>query len=88
MEACLILSILLFTYLTGVGLARNRLEKEAVALIETTGYHYFVTAMGKGSVSEHLPTFGGIYGGSSSFDEIKKTVESSDCVLWLGNYPV
>jgi pyruvate decarboxylase len=44
--------------------------------------------MGKGSITEHLPTFGGIYGGASSFPEIKKIVESSDCVLWLGNYPV
>jgi hypothetical protein len=44
--------------------------------------------MGKGSVPENLPTFGGIYAGMASFPETKKAVESSDCVLWLGNYPV
>jgi TPP-dependent 2-oxoacid decarboxylase len=44
--------------------------------------------MGKGSVPENLPTFGGIYGGIASFPEPKKAIESSDCVLWLGNYPV
>jgi len=64
------------------------LEKEAFALIEATGYPYFVTSMGKGSVSEHLPTFGGIHGGAGSFPDIQKFIESSDCVLWLGNYPV
>lgn len=44
--------------------------------------------MGKGSITEHLPTFGGIYGGASSFREIQDIVERADLVLWLGNYPV
>jgi pyruvate decarboxylase len=44
--------------------------------------------MGKGSVPEDLPTYGGVYGGLASFEDTKKAVESSDCVLWLGNYPV
>jgi pyruvate decarboxylase len=61
---------------------------EAKELVEITGYPYFVTSMGKGSVSEHLPTFGGTYGGIASFPGPKKAIESSDCVLWLGNYPV
>jgi pyruvate decarboxylase len=61
---------------------------EAKTLIQTTGYPYFVTSMGKGSVPENLPTFGGIYGGMASFPETRKAVESSDCFLWLGNYPV
>jgi pyruvate decarboxylase len=39
-------------------------------------------------VPENLPTFGGIYGGMASFPETRKAIESSDCVLWLGNYPV
>jgi pyruvate decarboxylase len=61
---------------------------QAKALVEITGYPYFVTSMGKGSVPENLPTFGGIYGGVATFPEVKKFIESSDCVLWLGNYPV
>jgi pyruvate decarboxylase len=44
--------------------------------------------MGKGSVPENLPTFGGVYGGLASFEDTRKVIESSDCVLWLGNYPV
>ena len=70
------------------GIARNRLEKEALALIEATGYPYVVTSMGKGSVYEHLSTFGGIYGGGASFPEIISAIEGSDCVLCLGNYPI
>jgi len=83
-----ILHIHLFCDWLLIGAARNRLEKEAYSLIESTGYPYFITAMAKGSVSEHLPTYGGVYGGAGSFPEIKNIVESSDCVLWLGNYPV
>ena len=67
---------------------RNRLLKEAKALIETTGFPYFVTSMGKGSVPENLPTFGGVYGGLASWQDVRNSIESSDCVLWLGNYPV
>jgi pyruvate decarboxylase len=67
---------------------RNRVLKEAKTLIEITGFPYFVTAMGKGSIPENLPNFGGIYGGGASWPEINNVVESSDCVLWLGNYPV
>lgn len=72
----------------GVGAARNRVLPEAKALIEATGYPYFVTSMGKGSVPEDLPTYGGVYGGLASFDDTRNAAESSDCVLWLGNYPV
>lgn len=44
--------------------------------------------MGKGSISEHLASFGGVYAGNGSFPDVKNAVETSDCVLWLGNYPV
>ncbi|KAE9372442.1 putative pyruvate decarboxylase [Stipitochalara longipes BDJ] len=69
------------------GAVRGRVLPEAKALVEVTGYPYFVTSMGKGSVPEDLPTFGGIYGGIASFPDTSKAIESSDCVLWLGNYP-
>jgi pyruvate decarboxylase len=69
------------------GATRNRILTQAFALIKLTECPYFVTAMGKGSVSEHLPTFGGVYGGASSVAEVKAAVETSDLILWLGNYP-
>lgn len=68
--------------------ARNRLLEETKALLEVTGYPYFVTAMSKGFAPENLPSFGGVYGGASTLPEVKKVVESSDCALWLGSYPV
>ena len=37
---------------------------------------------------EDLPTYGGVYGGLASFEDTRNAAESSDCVLWLGNYPV
>ena len=44
--------------------------------------------MGKGSVNESLPNFGGCYGGGGSFPEVKEAVETADAVLWLGSYKV
>jgi pyruvate decarboxylase len=71
-----------------IGATRNKILPEATKLIELTGLPYFVTTMGKGSVSEHLNSYGGVYCGVASNPEVKKAVESSDCILWLGNYPV
>ncbi|TVY83891.1 Pyruvate decarboxylase [Lachnellula suecica] len=73
--------------LTNADTARNRLLKETKALIATTGFPYFATAMSKGFIPENLPTFGGVYGGAGTLPEAKKVVESSDCTLWLGSYP-
>jgi len=67
---------------------RNRLLEETKTLLQITGYPYFVTAMSKGFAPENLPSFGGVYGGASTLPEVKKAVESSDCALWLGSYPV
>ena len=49
------------------GLAtRNKVLPEVEKLIETTGFPYFVTAYGKGAVSEDDPKFGGVYSGFGS----------------------
>jgi pyruvate decarboxylase len=48
----------------------------------------FVTGMGKGSVNEQHAQFGGVYAGAATKPDVKEVVESADCVLWVGNYPV
>ncbi|KAF2159364.1 hypothetical protein M409DRAFT_71039 [Zasmidium cellare ATCC 36951] len=55
-------------------------------LAEITGFPYFTTCMGKGGPNEDLPNFGGVYQGAGSTPDIKKAVESADCVLWLGSF--
>jgi pyruvate decarboxylase len=66
---------------------RNACIPEAMDLVKTTGLAYFNTLMAKGEVAENLDTYGGLYGGGGSEPAIRKFVESSDCVLWLGSYP-
>jgi pyruvate decarboxylase len=70
------------------GATRHGVLGEAEELIKATGFPYFVTFMSKGSVTEHYPSFGGVYGGAGSIPPVQKTIETSDLVLWIGNYPV
>jgi pyruvate decarboxylase len=67
---------------------RNEVVGEARKLSEITGLPTFTTCMGKGSVNEELPTFGGVYQGAGSFEGVRKAVETSDAVFWIGNFPV
>ena len=46
-----------------------------------TKFPAFVTGMGKGSVDEQNPSFGGVYVGAATKPDVKKAIESSDCVL-------
>lgn len=46
----------------------------------------FVTPMGKGTVDEQHPRFGGLYAGAGSRPEVREFVESASCVIWIGNY--
>lgn len=40
--------------------------------------------MGKGILDEHSPLFGGCYAGANSLDPVKKELEASDFVLYVG----
>jgi pyruvate decarboxylase len=55
-------------------------------LIDKTNLPIFVTPMGKGSVDETNPRYGGVYIGSLSTPAIKQAVESSDLVLHIGGH--
>jgi pyruvate decarboxylase len=69
------------------GAIRHNVLVETSELAELTGIPYFTTSMTKSAMDETSPRYGGIYGGAFTKPDVKKVVEGSDCVLWIGNYP-
>ena len=55
-------------------------------LIDKTNLPIFVTPMGKGSVDETNPRYGGVYIGVLSTPTVKQAVETSDLVLHIGGH--
>lgn len=68
--------------------ARNNLQDQCQELSKLTGFPTFNTYMGKGSIDETTPNFGGLYTGAGTYDGVKKAVESADAVFWIGNVQV
>jgi len=63
---------------------RHRVVDEAHQLLDKLQIPGFVTPMGKGAIDETNPNYGGVYIGAISLPEVKKAVETSDCVLSVG----
>ena len=57
-------------------------------LVDVTNLPFFTTPMGKGALNEQQSRYGGFYGGAVSKEDCRIAVESAQCVLWIGNYPV
>ena len=55
-------------------------------LINKTNLPIFVTPMGKGSVDETNPRYGGVYIGALSTPTVKQAVEAADLVLHIGGH--
>jgi pyruvate decarboxylase len=55
-------------------------------LIDKTNLPIFVTPMGKGSVDETNPRYGGVYIGKLSTPTVKAAVEAADLVLHIGGH--
>jgi pyruvate decarboxylase len=55
-------------------------------LINKTNLPIFVTPMGKGSVNETNPRYGGVYIGALSTPTVKAAVEAADLVLHIGGH--
>lgn len=64
--------------------SRHDVKAETKKLIDITQFPSFVTPMGKGSIDEQNPRFGGVYVGTLSSPEVKEAVESADLILSVG----
>ncbi|SCU82411.1 LAME_0C00980g1_1 [Lachancea meyersii CBS 8951] len=64
--------------------SRHDVKAETKKLIDVTQFPSFVTPMGKGSIDEQHPRFGGVYVGTLSSPAVKEAVESADLVLSVG----
>ena len=64
--------------------SRHDVKAETKKLIDVTQFPSFVTPMGKGSIDEKHPRFGGVYVGTLSSPAVKEAVESSDLILSVG----
>lgn len=64
--------------------SRHDCRAEVAQLIDATNFPVFVTPMGKSTVNESHPRFGGVYVGSLSEPAVKEAVESADLVLSVG----
>ncbi|QLQ81168.1 hypothetical protein HG537_0E05230 [Torulaspora globosa] len=64
--------------------SRHDCKEETRKLIDITQFPSFVTPMGKGSIDEQNPRFGGVYVGTLSSPEVKEAVESADLILSVG----
>jgi pyruvate decarboxylase len=55
-------------------------------LIDKTNLPIFCTPMGKGSVDETNPRYGGVYIGALSVPSVKHAVETADLILHIGGH--
>ncbi|CAL9730675.1 pyruvate decarboxylase isozyme 1 [Monosporozyma unispora] len=63
---------------------RHDCKEETKRLIDITQFPAFTTPMGKGSIDEHHPRYGGVYVGTLSEPAVKQAVESADLILSVG----
>ena len=68
-----------------VELHRFGLQKE-VELARRTNIPIASTLLGKSVVAENLPFYMGVYEGAMGREEVRRYVESSDCVILLGAF--
>ncbi|EHN01326.1 Pdc1p [Saccharomyces cerevisiae x Saccharomyces kudriavzevii VIN7] len=64
--------------------SRHDVKAETKKLIDLTQFPAFVTPMGKGSIDEQHPRYGGVYVGTLSKPAVKEAVESADLILSVG----
>jgi len=70
----------------GVEMHRFGLQDEGLKLAEKNGIPMCATLLGKSVVSEKHPLYLGIYEGAMGREDVRRTVEESDCVILLGTF--
>ncbi len=70
--------------LADVEVHRFGLQAELVKLAEKTNIPIAATLLGKSVIGEHHPFYLGVYEGAMGREDVRKYVETSDCVILLG----
>lgn len=70
--------------LADVEMHRFGLQNELLKLALKTNIPVAATILGKSVIGEHYPFYVGVYGGAMGREEVRRYVESSDCVIMLG----
>jgi indolepyruvate decarboxylase len=72
--------------LADVEVHRFGLQDQVLKLVERTGIPIAATVLGKSVIGEQHPLYLGIYEGAMGRENVRKYVESSDCVIMLGAF--
>ncbi len=70
--------------LADVEVHRFGLQNELLRLAQRTSIPVAATILGKSVIGEHYPFYLGVYEGAMGREDVRRYVESSDCVLMLG----
>ena len=70
--------------LAGVEVHRFGLQDALLKLSQKNNIPVAATILGKSVIGEQHPSYMGVYGGAMGRDDVRRYVESSDCVIMLG----
>jgi len=69
----------------GLEVQRHGLQRELKEMLRATGLSYATDLIGKGVIPETTKGFVGVYDGASAAEHVRTLLETSDCVIGLGN---
>ncbi|HSJ08276.1 MAG TPA: thiamine pyrophosphate-binding protein [Longimicrobiales bacterium] len=69
----------------GLEIQRHGLQGALKKMLRSTGLSYATDLIGKGVIAETTKGFVGVYDGASASEHVRTLLETSDCVLGLGN---
>jgi TPP-dependent 2-oxoacid decarboxylase len=72
--------------LADVEIHRFGLQESVINFIKKTNIPVAATILGKSVIGEHHPFYMGVYEGAMGRDDVRRYVESSDCLIMLGAF--